>query len=86
MPTLSGDCAFAVLMRSVIVAYRGRCSILTVPDDTSTLTDIRMVLARVMTLMTEQRRFMECSAPFYFNGTALWPTFAPEMAVFGPFC
>jgi len=32
--------------------YRGRCSILTVPDDTSTLTNMQTILACVMTLMT----------------------------------
>jgi len=29
---------------------------------------------------------MEYSIQFYFNGPALWPTLAPEMAVFGLFC
>jgi len=39
-----------------------------------------------MTLTANQGRFIECSGLFYFNGPALWPTLAPEMTVFGPFC
>jgi len=39
-----------------------------------------------MTLMAYQECFIECSGLFYFNGPALWPTLAPEMTVFGPFC